>query len=276
MSELQVTRHVSLDRGGWTSVPNSLLRSPKLSMEARWLWSYFNSHSDNFKPSFATIQAAAGCGRDRLYKILNELIEAGLLHREQEEQVGGKFGVTTYSLMFPQVIPLTENPEADPASRTEIPYTEAPLTDPPYTADPTHKKNNSKKTNEKKTNEKNTPAAPAALFELDDPPSFENFWSAYPNKKSKIAAQRAWNAALKRGVPPERIVKAAGEYARAVQGREQRYIKHPSSWLNGGSYDDVVEPTTSSKNVNAVWDDEASYQQPGTIVHNVDPWAEAL
>lgn len=72
--------------------------------------------------------------------------------------------------------------------------------------------------------------------------SFAEFWSAYPRKAGKRNAQKAYLAAVKRGISPDLILKAAKLYAESRHGTDLRFTKHPSSWLNGGYYDDEPEP----------------------------------
>ncbi|MFM9643590.1 hypothetical protein [Streptomyces turgidiscabies] len=77
--------------------------------------------------------------------------------------------------------------------------------------------------------------------EPQDPDAFEAFWAAYPRRVGRKAAVRPWNAALKAGVPAERIVQAAEAYGRERRDEPVKFTKHPTTWLNGGHYDD--EPT---------------------------------
>lgn len=72
---------------------------------------------------------------------------------------------------------------------------------------------------------------------------FLEFWDNYPRKIDKRAAERAWKAAVKRGVDPTHMITAAGAYALRCRGTEPRFIKHPSTWLNAGSYDDTPDTT---------------------------------
>jgi hypothetical protein len=96
---------------------------------------------------------------------------------------------------------------------------------------------------------KNTPprAAPAE----PDPDGFADFWAAWPKSRrvDKRAARRAYTAALKRGVAATYLVEAASRYATLMtrMKTEPRFIKHPATWLNAGSYDDeFTMPKVSS------------------------------
>lgn len=94
--------------------------------------------------------------------------------------------------------------------------------------------------------DKNTPAT------ADAAAAFEAFWQAYPRRTDKRAAERAYKAALKRKVTPEHILSAAHAYASRCAGTEPRFIKHASTWLNAGSYDDAPQlPLAAGQNVPA-------------------------
>jgi hypothetical protein len=80
------------------------------------------------------------------------------------------------------------------------------------------------------------PAAPA------EPDTFPGFWSVYPRKVDKRIAERAYRTALKRGATPEQIIAAARAYAESQRNTELRFVKHPSSWLNAGAYENEPEP----------------------------------
>lgn len=81
---------------------------------------------------------------------------------------------------------------------------------------------------------KNAPSAPL-------PDGFPDFWQAYPRKIDRLVAIKAYRAALKRGATPEVLAEAAAAYAAATRSSELRYVKHPSSWLNAGAYENQPE-----------------------------------
>lgn len=60
---------------------------------------------------------------------------------------------------------------------------------------------------------------------------------------ARLAAEKAWAAALARGADPEHVIAGARRYADECRGREARYIAHPATWLNAGRYDDAPAPT---------------------------------
>jgi hypothetical protein len=68
--------------------------------------------------------------------------------------------------------------------------------------------------------------------------AFARFWTAYPKRVAKLAARRAFMAAVKRGADPEALVAGARRYAAERAGQDARYTKHPTTWLNGGCHED--------------------------------------
>jgi hypothetical protein len=76
------------------------------------------------------------------------------------------------------------------------------------------------------------------------PDLFAEFYAAYPRKRDRRKAEQAWGAALRKGADPHQIIAAACSYAEQCRGADPRYVKHPASWLNAGSYDNAPEPKT--------------------------------
>lgn len=75
---------------------------------------------------------------------------------------------------------------------------------------------------------------------------FEMFWAAYPRRVAKKAARRAWDQVLKRGeATADELIAGTLRYQTECrnQQREERFVKHPATWLNGGCWqDDAAKP----------------------------------
>ena len=69
------------------------------------------------------------------------------------------------------------------------------------------------------------------------------FWKLYPNRKGKLAAERALDKAIKRdGL--DRVMDGTRRYAEHIAKHppdDSQYLPHPATWLNRGSYDDEIE-----------------------------------
>jgi hypothetical protein len=71
---------------------------------------------------------------------------------------------------------------------------------------------------------------------------FETFYSAYPRKIGRTAAEKAWEKAAKNGLPPiEDILKAIETQRKSKQWGDEQFIPHPATWLNQGRWEDEVE-----------------------------------
>ena len=73
----------------------------------------------------------------------------------------------------------------------------------------------------------------------DDVEAFEAWWKVYPRRVSKGSARKAYLTALSK-TSHERLLQAAQSFAKAkeAEGTEERYIPHPTTWLNGERWED--------------------------------------
>lgn len=238
---------------GWFSFPRKFARDRSLSWKAKGIAALLASHSDSFKFSASELERWAKDGRDGTAAGLRELEAAGYLVRQRQPS-----GDMVYKL-FPE--PHTENPEeAGQEPHTEIPPTENPVTENPGVY---------KKTTPKETtgvgDSRSDISADDALFDLPgqdkpaedetvgippDAPTFEDFWKAYPLKKAKLAAERAWKKALfqvpldGRAARAQLIVDGAERYAKERADEPAKFTRYPATWLNGGCWED--EPVKPS------------------------------
>jgi uncharacterized protein YdaU (DUF1376 family) len=65
------------------------------------------------------------------------------------------------------------------------------------------------------------------------PHGFSEFWEAYPLRKARGAAEKAWAKAVKRA-PPGEIIAAAERY----RPPDPKFTKHPATWLNQDCWTD--------------------------------------
>lgn len=89
-------------------------------------------------------------------------------------------------------------------------------------------------------NRETTSLAPLAERQPD---VFDEFWQTYPRRVGKDKARTVFAAAVKRGADPNAILAAAQSYAERCRLMQQdpKYIPHPTTWLNRGSWDDDLE-----------------------------------
>lgn len=85
--------------------------------------------------------------------------------------------------------------------------------------------------------------ADASESEPDD--AFDEFWIRYPRKVAKGAARKAWKAALKKVSDPSELVNASRRFSVRVQGSEEKFIPHASTWLNAERWLDETDAVLS-------------------------------
>ena len=112
-----------------------------------------------------------------------------------------------------------------------------------------------KKTKDSPAPVQRKPASPAALtLTLTPVPDsekntcafFDKFWTAYPRKIGKRAAQAKWKT-LKLNPLLDQILRAVEAQKKTESWRKDngQFIPHPATWLNRGSWDDEIDVDTS-------------------------------
>jgi hypothetical protein len=89
---------------------------------------------------------------------------------------------------------------------------------------------------------------------------FSEFWNEYPRKSDKRAATKAFKSALNRA-KFEDILAGVIKYANDPNLPEQRYIKHPATWLNADAWENGPLP------------DDPRKAKPTTDWDALDRWA---
>ena len=84
-------------------------------------------------------------------------------------------------------------------------------------------------------NLKNKPSSSAPP--TDNDPLFAAFWAAYPRKKGKGQARKAWPRAIAIADPAD-IIAGAERFAELRASEDPQYTAHPTTWLNGERWRD--------------------------------------
>jgi len=72
---------------------------------------------------------------------------------------------------------------------------------------------------------------------------FDAFWSAYPKKKSKDTASKAFAKAMSRIDDPDPLAVILAGIERALSGWDDvQFIPYPATWLNAAGWDDEAPP----------------------------------
>jgi len=77
---------------------------------------------------------------------------------------------------------------------------------------------------------------------------FDRFWTAYPKKKAKGDAQRAWKALNPGALLLDRILKAVESQRESPdwQKSQGRYIPYPATWLRAQQWEDVLDASAGA------------------------------
>lgn len=78
-------------KNNYTSISNGFLQDNSLSFEARGLGASLLSRPDDWEININALMAEGNIGRDKVRKIINELIQAGYMYKSQS-RTSGKFG----------------------------------------------------------------------------------------------------------------------------------------------------------------------------------------
>lgn len=200
MAESRIRRGKS--KGFFTLYRDSA-QDTRLSLEARGLFALMMSLPDDWEYSVSGLAVKAGCGKDKIRRILGELQEVGYLIREQSHDRGGKFAGNIYVLQdeAPPLsgkpdngdtgknVPLSENtdngenrqrqnPSSVSPTQQNIDLTEEEMKRPPKAPQGGRGAKRSKK--------------PKAVPEWQ-PDRFEGFWSAYPRDEDRAKAVEQWD-----------------------------------------------------------------------------------
>ena len=122
--------------GGYTVLPNGILRDAGLSLRTKGLFAVILSLPEGWDYSVAGLATVAGCGKDAVRGALKEMEEAGYLTRRRSHGEGGKFDGMVYTIRDVAARPEPPTMEGEkPLSGN--PTTGKPMTGKPSTENPT-------------------------------------------------------------------------------------------------------------------------------------------
>ena len=100
-SKIKMIRH-----GGYTVLPNQILRDEALTLQAKGLFCMMASFPENWDFTVKGLATVAGCGREKISAALKNLEDAGYLLREQCHSENGKFSANVFVLYDEKISPL--------------------------------------------------------------------------------------------------------------------------------------------------------------------------
>lgn len=130
----------------------------------------------------------------------------------------------------------------------------------------------------------NEECAPITDDDIRAAKGFEDFWAAYPRKRSKGQARRAWAAAVRK-VPARTIVDGARRFAADPELPEEGFVPYPATWLNGERWEDAPLDPRPAAHVDAFTDPvprpaprgcaTSTCDGSGWLDDEFDPWEPA-
>jgi Helix-turn-helix domain len=188
-------------------VSNDMARNDQLSWEARGLLLYLLSHAEHWEVNVKQlVQQSPNAGRDRVYRIINELVEAGYIVTQQNRNNQGQMMSMDYIVYDAPAAPAS-TANGSTANGFSV-----------------HGKHGCIRSTIPKEVLSVRSTINTTII------SFSEAWKHYPRKIAKGAAEKAFAARLKEGVDPSLLLEATENYARTCKGKESRYILHGSTF----------------------------------------------
>ena len=207
-------------RKGFTTVYRTVAQDKRLSLKARGLFLLLQSLPDDWNYTISGLASMAGTGKDQIRSGLDELLRVGYLVMEQSHDPAGKFSKNVFILQE-EAPPLSGNP-----------ITVFPMTGKPSTENPTEQNNIYTK------QDINIP--PISPKGTDLWMLFDRFWKAYPKKKGKEDARKAWKKLAPDLDTCRRMAEALETQKKSHDWVKEsgRFVPYPATWLNGRRWED--------------------------------------
>lgn len=201
--------------------------------------------ADEAWPSEACLAHETNLSRGQVRRIVGRCVEAGWLVREvnaaPDERIRADQRPNLYRLVMVSDRPTWSEVRAERARAIRPP---APSDGRAQSDERARAIRVDGRAQSASTGARNPRAEPSLELSLEppvNPPSrgaaFEAFWGVYPRRVAKDAARRAFDTAAKRA-DPDVILRGARRYADDPNLPPEQFIPHPSTWLNGGRWDD--------------------------------------
>lgn len=212
--------------GNFYLLNKAISEDRRLSWAARGVLVFLLGKPDHWRVSPAhlrgeTATSAKPTGRDGIYGLLDELIKAGYVRREQLRAEGGVLGEVTYLV-------------------SETPLPASPYPAEPHPANPTLVSIEGKQGLSGAVSTDPTADAQADLF--------EKFYSLYPRKTKKPSAFRAWKKQKITASDFGQIVESLARWVTSIEWKKSggQFIPYPATWLNDRQWEDEVPASISA------------------------------
>lgn len=192
------------NRGNYTIIQNEIFDS-ELPLDTMGLFMFLLSLPNDWKLNITHLRNKFGIGKDKAYRMINELIEAGYVEKEEMRE-GGKFSSLVYVI-----------------NETPVPLEPFPGFPDPVNQDAYKELNiQNTKFNKKRKNTKKEKW----------PKGFSEFWKEYPNKVGKGAAIKSFEKVIAEGTTLDELLTGLNAYKDHLEANTWLHCKHPTTWLN--------------------------------------------
>ena len=235
---------------GYFSLPRNAAQDGRLALATRGLLALMLSLPSDWDYTVTGLAIKAGCGREKMRRMIRELEDVGYLAREQSHGEGGQFGGNVYVLQeTPPLDGFWGNGECEnttvaqecrqrqkPSTGFRPEQIKKDLNNPPYSPPKGDDAEEPRKRRSKTTPEWK-------------PERFEGFWAYYPRGENRMGAVRAWDK-LK---PDDALIETIGRALQVLKAspawRDGVGIPYASTFLNGRRWEDATakRPAQSAK-----------------------------
>lgn len=260
---------------GYFSLPRSAAQDDRLALETRGLLALMLSLPPDWDYTVTGLAVKAGCGRDKMRRMVRELEAVGYLVREQAHDEGGRFDGNVYVLQ--EIPPLSGKPDNGETARespTPLDGFSVNGEEDNSTVVGKHRQRCEPSTAEPSTGFKAEQIREEKIMDRNIPPysppkgdgaeprkqrskttptwkpeRFEGFWAYYPRGENRMGAVRAWDK-LK---PDDALIETIGRALQVLKAssawRDGVGIPYASTFLNGRRWEDATakRPAQSSK-----------------------------
>ena len=181
----------------------------------------FANDSGQCWPSIATVAKLCGCTAKQARRHVHTLIEQGLVAIESGTGKGGRGLTPRYRIN----VGMLNTPAGDSV------YIENTPSDGRVLNTPTHGSRTVKNRHKNSTRKGNVNGA-----------AFEQFWNAYPKRRGKAQAEKAWKKLNPSPELQQHILETVAVQRTADDWQRDggQFIPYPASWLNGRRWEDEL------------------------------------
>lgn len=237
-----IRRTPSAIRSNYTVLPNAVLNDPRLSWEARGMLAYLLSKPDHWKVIVKALVKETKAKRDAVYRILNEIEDAGYITREQSHDETGQFVQVERIVHEVSTVPFDDITASGLAVNGST-VSGSTVNGKPVDIVSTELE---KVLNEESTDVSNSSSAENSADGITTKTQpfakeFQILWSQYPRKVGRTSAYKQVVARLRAGVSLETLLEATKNYAEARRGEDSKYTLHGQTFYGSSlRYEDYL------------------------------------